>query len=89
MTEVDQEVSRKRRGGEIVNATCTVSNVAEDEAVSDRSEGLENIRDDERVHQKAFRELESNALSSGGAHSPDALVNLEIVVRRQKGDGGV
>lgn len=55
--------------------------------MGDGSEGLDDVGDDEGVHKEAFGELESHALSVGGAYAPDALVDFEVVVGRQEGDG--
>lgn len=40
----------------------------------------EDIGEDERVHEKTFRELKSDALGGGGEDTPNAFVNFEIVV---------
>lgn len=64
MAVMDEEISSKRGGREVVNAAGAVGYIAEDEAVSDIGEGSNYVRKDERVHQEPLRELESNSLSS-------------------------
>ena len=39
--------------------------------------------------EEALRELECHALCSAGEYTPNALVDLEVVVRREHGDCGV
>lgn len=89
VAEVDEQVHVERASGQVVDAARAVGDVAEDEAVRDGGEGGEDVGDDERVHQEALRELERDARGVRGAHAPDDLVDLEVVVRRQQGDGGV
>lgn len=89
MAVVYEEVRRERRGGEVVDAAGAVGDVAEDETVGGGSEGGEDIDDDEGVHEEALRELQGDALCSRGAYAPNALVNLEVVVGWEEGDGGV
>lgn len=89
MTEVDQEVGREGGGGEVVDATSAVRDVAEDEAVSGGREGLDDIGDDEGIHEESLGELKGDALCTGGAGSPNALVDFKVIVGRQDGDGGI
>ncbi|KAK2993694.1 hypothetical protein RJ640_027046 [Escallonia rubra] len=42
-----------------------------------------------RVHQEALGELEGDAIRGGGLDAPDGLVDLEVVVCGEGGDGGV
>ena len=57
--------------------------------MGDFGEGGEDVREDEGVHEEALRELEGDALGVGGERAPDALVDLEVVVGGEEGDGGV
>lgn len=86
---VYEEVGRERRGGEVVDAAGAVGYVAENETVGGGSERGEDIDDDEGVHKEALWELQSYALGRRGADAPNALVNLEVVVGWEEGDGGV
>lgn len=47
MAKMYEQISRKRRRGEVIDATRTVSDVTEDETVFDGSERREYIGDDE------------------------------------------
>lgn len=89
VTEVDQEVGRECGSGEVVDATSAVRDVAEDEAVSGGREGLEDVGDDEGIHEESLGELKGDALCTGGADSPNALVDFKVIVGRQDGDGGI
>lgn len=89
MTVVNKEISAERNGGEVVDAASAVGDVAEDEAVRNAGEGGEDVGESKRVHEETFRELKSDALSAGGEDARDAFVNLEDVVGRENGDGGV
>lgn len=89
VAEVHEEVDVERARGEVVDAAGAVGDVAEDEAVGDGGEGGEDVGDDERVHEEALRELESDAGGVRGARAPDDFVDLEIVVGWEEGDGGV
>lgn len=55
MAVMNEEISSKRGGGEVINAAGTVGHVAEDEAVSDIGEGGDYVGNDERVHQEPLR----------------------------------
>lgn len=57
MAIVDEEVSTKGRGREIINATRAVGDVTEDKAMGDGGEGGEDVRKDKGVHEEAFRQL--------------------------------
>lgn len=89
VTVVNEEIGAESNGGEVVDATGTVGDVTEDKAVRDASEGGEDVGEDERVHEQALGELEGHALRPGGQDAPDAFVNLEVVVGREDGYGGV
>ncbi|RYR72842.1 hypothetical protein Ahy_A02g007061 [Arachis hypogaea] len=52
-------------------------------------EGSEDVGEREGVHEEALGELKSNALGAGGKNTPNAFVDLEVVVVRENGDGGV
>lgn len=86
---VDEKVGAEGGGSEVVDAASAVGNVAEDVAVGDGGEGGEDVGEGERVHEEALRELECHALCSAGEYTPNALVDLEVVVRREHGDCGV
>lgn len=80
MAVMDEEIGVKGGGGKIIDAAGAVGDVSEDEAAVHGGEGGEDVGDDERVHEEAFGELESNALGVGGADAPDGFVNFEAVV---------
>jgi len=86
---VDEEVGIEGGGGEVVDAAGAVGDVAEDVAVGDGGEGGEDVGEGKRVHEKALGELEGDALGARGEHAPNGLVNLEVVVGGEDGDGGV
>lgn len=89
MAVMDEEIGVEGGGGEVIDATGAISDIAKNEAVGGLGESGEDIGDDEGVHEKAFGELKGNAGGAGGEDSPYALVNLEVVVGGKKGDGGV
>lgn len=89
VTVVNEEIGAEGEGGEVVDAAGAVGDVAEDEAVGNGGEGGEDVGEDKRVHEEALGELEGDALGSRGEDAPDALVDLEVVVGRENGDGGV
>jgi hypothetical protein len=49
---MDEEVGTEGRGGEVIDTAGAVRDVAKNEAVGDRGE---DVREDERIHEKAFR----------------------------------
>lgn len=89
MTVMNEEVSSERGGREVVDAAGTVGYIAEYKTVSDVGEGGKDVREDEGIHEEAFGQLEGDALGVSGAEAPDALVDLEVVVGGEEGDGGV
>lgn len=89
VAEMHEEVRVERARREVVDAAGPVGDVAEDEAVRDGGECGEDVGDDEGVHEEAFGELKRHARRVGGTRPPDDLVDLEVVVGREKGDGGV
>lgn len=86
---VNEEVSLKGGGGEVVNAAGPVGDVPKDEALVDAGERGEDIREMEGVHEETFGKLEGDTLGSRGEDPPDAFVDLEVVVGREKRNGGV
>ena len=58
MAIMDEEVGTKGRGSKVVNTTRTIGDITKDEAVGDGGEGGKDIREDERIHEEAFRQLE-------------------------------
>ncbi|GAB4836134.1 hypothetical protein Ancab_001049 [Ancistrocladus abbreviatus] len=86
---VDEEVGSKRSGSKVVDATGAVGDVAEDEALVGAREGLEDVGENQGVHQEALGELEGHALGLGGEDAVDAPVDLEVVVGREERDGGI
>ena len=86
---VDEEVGGERNGGEVVDTTSAVGDVTEDVAAVDGGEGSEDVGEREGVHEEALGELKGNALGAGGKNAPNAFVDLEVVVVRENGDGGV
>ncbi|XP_015950233.3 uncharacterized protein LOC107475126, partial [Arachis duranensis] len=52
-------------------------------------EGSEDVGEREEVHEEALGELKGNALGAGIKNAPNAFVDLEVVVVRENGDGGV
>lgn len=61
VAEVHEQVHVERTRGQVVDAAGAVGDVAEDEAVGDAGESGEDVGDDERVHEEALGELESDA----------------------------
>lgn len=57
--------------------------------MGDAGESGEYISENKRIHKQALRELKGETLGSGGADAPDTLVDLQVVVGGQQGDGGV
>ena len=86
---VDEEVGGERNGGEVVDTTSAVGDVTEDVAAVDGGEGSEDVGEREGVHEEALGELKGNALGASGKNAPNAFVDLEVVVVRENGDGGV
>lgn len=89
VTVVNEEIGAERDGGEVVDATSAVGDVAEDEAVGDIGEGGEDVGEYEGIHEEALGELKGDALGGGGEDAPDRFVDLEVVVGRENGDGGI
>lgn len=89
MAEVHQEVNVKRAPGKVLHAASAVGDIAEDDAVRNAGEGSEDVGDDQRVHQETLGELQRYPRGVRGANAPHDLVNLEVIVRRQQGNGGV
>lgn len=89
MSVVNKQVSAESRGGEVVDAAGTVSDVSEDEAARGSGEGSEDVGEGERVHEETLGELDGDAFRVRGFDSPDAFVDLEVVDGREEGDGGV
>lgn len=89
MAIMDEEIGLESGGGEVIDATSAISDIAKNKAVGGLAESGEDIGEDEGVHEKTFGELKGNAGGAGGEDSPYALVNLEVVVGRKERDGGV
>lgn len=86
---VNEEVGGEGGGGEVIDAAGAVGDIGEDVAVGDIGEGGEDVGEGEGVHEEALRELKGEALGAGGEDAPHRLVNLEVVVGREDGYGGV
>lgn len=82
MAVVNEKISAKRGGREVVDATSAVCNVGEDENVGSRGVGAEDVGEREGVHEEAFRELQGDARGRGGEreNAVDGFVDFEVVV---------
>lgn len=89
MPVVDEEINPKSGSRQVVDTARPVGDVPKYEAVVGAANGREDVGEDQGVHEEALRELEGHALGVRGAYAPHALVDLEVVVARQDGDGGV
>lgn len=61
---VNEEVSLEGGGGEVVDATGTVGDVTDDEAVVGAGVGGEDVREVEGVHEETFGKLEGDTLGA-------------------------
>jgi hypothetical protein len=81
---VDEKVAAKSSRSIIVNAASAICHIAHNEGLDSGTELRQDIGDGGGKDQKAFGELKSHALGSGGAHSVDCLGDLEGVVFGEK-----
>lgn len=88
---VDEEVGGECGGREVIEAAGAVGGVAEDEDFVEASVGgrLEDVGDGKGVHEEAIGELERGATRAGRSDAVDGLMDLEVIVGRKEGGGGV
>lgn len=80
MAVMDKKIGVECGGGEIIDATGAISDIAKNEAMGCLAERGEDIGEDEGVHEKTFGELKGDAGGAGGEDSPYAFVNFEVVI---------
>ena len=85
---VDDEVAVERPGRVVVDAAGAVRHVAHDNGLN-LAKLLQNVRNHQRVNEKPFGHLERHARRAVLADVPHALVDLKVVVGRQKLDAFV
>ena len=66
-------------GTEVVDTACTEGRVAKYHRMLYSGELLQYVRNGARVHKKAFRKLQANALYSALLDSPYRLMYLHVV----------
>ena len=86
---VDKQVATEGAGGEVVDAACAVGHVAHDQGGGAGAEAREDVGDGGGEEEQALGKLQGDGGGARGADAMDAFVDLEVVVRRQEGDGGV
>lgn len=86
---VNKQITAKGASGKVVDAACAVGHVAHDQGGGAGAEAREDVGDGGGEEEQALGELQGNGGGARGADAMDAFVDLEVVVGRQEGDGGV
>jgi hypothetical protein len=86
---VDEHVAAECSGGVVVDAAGAVGDVAHDDDLNPGAKLGQDVGDGGGEEEEAFGHLESDLFGAGGADAVDALVELEIVVAGEEGDGFV
>ena len=87
MGVVHEEVAAERAGGVVVDAAGAVGDVGHDEGFCGGAELGQDVGDGGGEEEEAFRHLQSHLFRTRRTDSVDGLVELEVVILWEKGDG--
>lgn len=86
---VDEEVTGEGACREVIDAASAIGHIAHDDRFGPGTKGLDYVRYCTCEEEEPFGHLQADAGRAGFADVVDCLVDFEVVVGGEEGDGGI